>query len=505
MRINRWVAISVATVAVLALFIDGYSYIFRLYNGIPSGHQLSAKQTPTLDFLGINRQIFVHKGLDLQGGTEVVLEIDARTVARGTTLAQAQDSTVQVMQRRVNGIGVSEAQVQTQGDKRVVIQLPGVDSARALSLVGRTSKLTFRVWKKADAGLIGPDGKIKIPLDASGLPIIDPAFIPVAEGGTCVAPIGGVGCVDPGYLPSEIGIDGNMVTSASVGVDSTTNSPNVEFSLNDQGTTILGTVTQNMPSATPPENRLAIFLDNQPINDANVQQALIQGQVQISGGNIASDANYRRDLAATLSAGRLPGRITVVETNSVGATLGFDSVRRAFEAGALGLIVVVIFMVAYYRLPGVVASLALAFYAAVALALFKLIPVTLTLAGMAGFVLSVGMAVDANVLIFERLREELRNGRSLAAAAEAAEKRAFPAIRDSNISTLITCIVLFFYDRVLPFLPPFTVAKGFALTLGIGVVVSFVSAVVVTQLLLALVIRVKAFRTPFLFAVERMQ
>jgi len=227
--------------------------------------------------------------------------------------------------------------------------------------------------------------------------------------------------------------------------------------------------------------------------------------VQISGGNIATDSQYRADLAATLNAGRLPGKVSIVESNSVGATLGFDSVRRSFLAGGLGLLVVVIFMIGYYRLPGLVASLALAFYAAVTLAAYKLVPVTLTLAGIAGFVLSVGMAVDANVLIFERLREELRAGRTLAAAAEAAERRAFPAIRDSNIATLITCLVLFLHDRILPFLPSFTVAKGFALTLGIGVLISFFSAVYVTQIILAVAIRIHRFRTPALFAVERMQ
>jgi preprotein translocase subunit SecD len=260
-----------------------------------------------------------------------------------------------------------------------------------------------------------------------------------------------------------------------------------------------------MPSASPPLNQLAIFLDNQLINNANVTSALNNGTVQISGGQVSSDATYRQDLAATLQAGRLPGRISIVESNSVGATLGFDSVRKSFIAGGLGLLIVVVFMVSYYRLPGVVASLALAVYALTTLALFKLIPVTLTLPGMAGFVLSVGMAVDANVLIFERLREELRNGRSLSAAAEAAHDRAFPAIRDSNISTLITCAVLFGYDRILVFLPPFPQAKGFAFTLGIGVIVSFFSAVYVTQVILQVVIRIHRFRTPTLFAVERMQ
>ena len=498
MRVNRWVVIAAALIALFAVFIDGYAYIWRAANHIPLDAKLSANQYPNL----LGKDIYIHKGLDLQGGTEIVLEIDPRSLPAGTDLATAQASTVEVMNKRVNGIGVNEAAVAPQGDRRVVVQLPGVDITRAEQVIGRTAKLTFQTWVAATPG---KDGKLVIPTDSTGAPTVDPAYVPATEGGKCVASTTKIECIPVGYLPHFTQVDGSMVTSAANTTDSTSNQPDVEFTLNDQGTTLLANVTANMPSATPPTNQLAIFLDNQMINNASVSSPLSNGTVQITGGNISTDAGYRADLAATLNAGRLPGKISIVESNSVGATLGFDSVRRSVLAGALGLLVVVVFMVAYYRLPGLVASLALAFYAAVTLAVYKLLPVTVTLAGIAGFVLSVGMAVDANVLIFERLREELRAGRSLAAAAEAAERRAFPAIRDSNISTLITCLVLFLHDRLLPFLPSFTVAKGFALTLGIGVIISFFSAVFVTQMILAAAIRIKSFRTPLLFAVERMQ
>jgi preprotein translocase subunit SecD len=494
-RINRWLALGVLAVALVAIFIDGYSYIYRVANRIPFSQPLRASQTPTL----FGREVFLQKGLDLQGGTEVVLEIDPRSLPPGVKMADAQSSTVHVMENRVNNIGVREAVVQTQGSNRVVVQLPGVDFDRARQLVGRTAKLTFRVWQKANPGA---DGKLVIPKDATGDPIVDPSYVPVSEGGTCFGSATKE-CIPAGYLPKEFGLDGSMITSASESTDPNTNEPNVSITLNDQGANILGTQTQTMPSQTPPLNQLAIFLDNTMVNNANVQQALTAGQFEIHGGNVSTDATYRKNLVATLSAGRLPGKITIVQSNSVGATLGFDSVRRGLEAGALGLAVVVIFMISYYRLPGVVATLALLFYAMVTLAAFKLIPVTLTLAGIAGFVLSVGMAVDANVLIFERLREELRNGRSLFAAAQAAHDRALPAIRDSNISTLITCAVLFLHDRFLPV--GFTVAKGFALTLGIGVIISFISAVYVTQLILQAMIRIHAFRDARLFAVERIQ
>jgi preprotein translocase subunit SecD len=487
-------------VALLAIFIDGYSYIWRAANHISFNHPLAHNQFPS--FTG--KDLYIHKGLDLQGGTEIVLEIDPRSLPKGVDLPTAQSSTVDVMNKRVNGIGVSEAAVASQGDRRVVVQLPGVDIDRATAIIGKTARLTFRTWEKVAPGA---DGKIAVPKDKTGDPIVDPSYLPAPEGGTCVASTPSHECIPLGYLPKETNIDGSMVSSAVATTDSTSNAPIVSITLNDQGATLLGTVTTPLAAATAgsPENMMAIFLDNQMINNATVNGVLNQGSFQIQGGNISTDATYRNDLASTLAAGRLPGKVSIVEANSVGATLGFDSVRRSFLAGALGLAVVVIFMIGYYRLPGLVASLALAFYAIVTLAVYKWIPVTLTLAGIAGFVLSVGMAVDANVLIFERLREELRAGRSLAAAAEAAERRAFPAIRDSNISTLITCLVLFLHDRILPFLPSFTVAKGFALTLGIGVVISFFSSVYVTQIILAAAIRIHSIRKPGFFAVERIQ
>ncbi|HEV3232985.1 MAG TPA: protein translocase subunit SecD [Candidatus Dormibacteraeota bacterium] len=487
-----------ALVAVVALFIDGYTYIYRYFNHVPLNESLHT--APQL----FGRDLYVHKGLDLQGGTEIVLEIDPRSLPNGVKLSDAQNSTVQVMDKRANGIGVSEAAVQAQGDRRVVVQLPGIGIDRARQVIGKTAKLTFRTWQKPDATQLGADGILHVPVDATGDPIVDPAYVPKQEGGTCTGSAT-IECIPMGYLPKETGVDGSMVTGATLGADVNTSAPNVSVTLNDQGTNLLGQVTTPLASATAgtPENEMAIFLDNTMINNANVQGVLNQGQFQISGGQIGSDAQYRKDLASTLNAGRLPGKVSIVETNTVGATLGFDSVRRGLEAGALGLAVVTLFMILYYRLPGVVAVLALAFYAAVSLAIYKLIPVTISLAGIAGFVLSVGMAVDANVLIFERLREELRNGRSLAAAAEAAVKRAFPAIRDSNIATLITCLVLYLHDRI-PFLTGFTLAKGFALTLGIGVIVSFFSAVYVTQIILQLAIRIHRFRQPALYAVEKM-
>jgi len=493
--------VGVVVVALFAAFIDGYAYVYRLFNHIPFNQALKANQVPV--FLG--RELFLHKGLDLQGGTEIVLQIDPTSLPSGTTLSVAQASTAQIMEKRVNNIGVSEAQVTSQGDSRVVVDLPGVDFNRARDLVGKTAKLTFVTWVKAAPA---KDGKIHLKesqVDVKSAPPTELVDQPDGKSvpGTC----GGNDCVPDGYAPQLTGIDGSMITNAQSSFDTTTGQPDVSIDLSDTGASLMGVKTTPLAAAQQgtPENQLAIFLDNTLINNANVQGVLNQGTFQITGGTVGSNATYRNDLAATLAAGRLPGHIDIVQANSVGATLGFDSVRKSLIAGGLGLAVVVLFMVLYYRLPGLVASLALAIYALITLAIFKLFPVTMSLPGLAGFVLSVGMAVDANVLIFERLREELRNGRALAAAAEAAQRRAFPAIRDSNISTLITCAVLFGYDRILTFLPPFTLAKGFALTLGIGVIVSFFSAVIVTQLILQIVIRIHSTRTPFLYAVERIQ
>ena len=224
-------------------------------------------------------------------------------------------------------------------------------------------------------------------------------------------------------------------------------------------------------------------------------QPIVGGQAQIQGTFTQQTAS---DLAIGINSGSLPTDLQVLQTTDVGASLGQDSIKRSLAAGLLGLIVVVVFMLAYYRLPGFLASVALLFYAGVVLALFKVVPVTLSLAGLAGFILSVGMAVDANVLIFERFKEEMRAGRTIGAAVDAAVRRAWPAIRDSNTSTAITCLVL------LLVMPQGSPVKGFAITLLLGVVISLISAIVVTHNLLATVLSLFTWaRKPWLLGVQR--
>jgi preprotein translocase subunit SecD len=276
----------------------------------------------------------------------------------------------------------------------------------------------------------------------------------------------------PQYKPQYTGIDGSMITNASRSTDTQTNQPDVSISFNQPGSDLFCAFTRERVThpVGDPQNKLAIFIDKDLVEDANVISEICGGSAIITGGFTPASAQA---LAVQLNSGALPGTVSLASATEVGATLGASTVKLSLLAGAFGLTIVILFMLLYYRLPGVVASIALLLYAAIALAIFKLFGVTLTLAGLTGFILSVGMAVDANVLIFERVKEELRAGRTLGAAMEAGVHRAWPAIRDSNISTLITCFVLYFFGAPL--------IKGFAITLAIGVGVSMFSAVVTTQ------------------------
>jgi preprotein translocase subunit SecD len=234
------------------------------------------------------------------------------------------------------------------------------------------------------------------------------------------------------------------------------------------------------------------------ISNPSIRSDAFGGQGQISGNFTPASA---QQLAVQLSSGSLPGTIEIIQSASVGATLGAQTVRVSLAAGVFGLIVVMLFMVTYYRVPGLLAGLALLLYAGIVLAVFKVLGVVLTLAGLAGFILSIGMAVDANVLIFERLKEELRGGRTLGAAMDMGVRRAWPAIRDSNISTAITCLVLIFVPQLLGIEAGLGLLKGFALTLLIGVAISMFSAIVVTQTLLQVVAGVRVARTLRLYGV----
>ncbi|OIP79752.1 MAG: protein translocase subunit SecD [Parcubacteria group bacterium CG08_land_8_20_14_0_20_48_21] len=278
-------------------------------------------------------------------------------------------------------------------------------------------------------------------------------------------------------------LTGKHLRRAVLEFNQTTGEPEVSIEFGSEGKKLFEDITDKNIGKP-----VAIFLDGIPISTPTVQQKIVGGKAVITGQFTVPEA---KQLVQRLNTGALPVPITLVSQQTVGATLGSDSLAKSLQAGMLGILFVVLFMILYYRLSGILAVCSLGVYAVVLLALFKLIPITLTLAGIAGFILSLGMAVDANVLIFERIKEELRRGRSVDAAIDEGFVRAWPSIRDGNVSTLITCFILFTFTT--------SIVQGFAITLGIGVVVSMFSAIVITRIFMKLMVRVKAVNKPWLF------
>jgi SecD/SecF fusion protein len=481
-RLNRWWIGTVVLVILGALFVDTYSYVYRF---LVEHKSLSQKLNATPHVGGYD--LYLHKGLDLQGGTELVIAIckgfndppgsTCRTgLPKGATMDQAQASTITVLSQRVNSLGVAESTVQAQGADQVLVQLPGVGIQKAIETIGTTAKLYFAT---ATPGAANPN---------------DPTFI--ADQHNLYDP---QQLADPTLYPTgfhwkiDDKIQASNVTKADAVYDTQSAQWAVTIQFDSKGadewskiTTAAYQVTQSQGS-TAAQAHVAIFLDKNIISAPYVQSPS-SNQTQISGSFTQATAST---LASQISAGALPADISTIKSTEVSATLGQDTVRRSLLAGLVGLIIVVLFMVGYYRFPGLLASLALLIYSGIVLALYKVIPVTVTLAGLAGFVLSVGMAVDANVLIFERVRDELRHGRSVGLAVEAGFRRAWPAIRDSNISTMIACAVLYALGS--------SVVKGFALTLFLGVAVSMFSAILITQSLFTVVLRWRGARRPSLY------
>ena len=402
-------------------------------NYIPGGDLLPGNP-------GIHLGSFVRQGaklgLDLQGGTQLTLQADLSQVPPDQQ-SSAMQGVLNVIERRVNAYGVAEPEIQQLGSDRIIVQLPGLkDTEQAKQLIGQTAKLEFKE-QDATGNWVPSTGQLN---------------------GQTVALTGAF--LAPGR--QQVTFNGNAGL------------PQVAFQFNSDGATLFGQITQRLL-----QKPLGIFLDGQEIS-APVVQAVLTDNGVITGLSL----DQAKLLALQLNAGALPVPVSIQSESTVDATLGADSVHRSIVAGELALLVVVLFMLLYYRLPGLAASGALIVYALVTLAIFKLIPVTLTLAGIAGFILSVGMAVDANILIFERMKEELRSGKTIAAAIRAGEDRAWPSIRDSNTSTLITCAVLYIFGQQFGA----TIIMGFALVLGIGVVVSLFSAIFVTRTFLELLL-----------------
>ncbi len=366
-----------------------------------------------------------HLGLDLVGGSHLVYQIDLSKVA-----ATDQDSVVQglrdVIEKRVNLFGVSEPQVytaETRNQAQLIVDLAGVKNVSdAINQIGQTPLLDFRE---------------------------------VQQNGSSTQ-----------YVYTNL--TGEYVTGAQLNFNQTTGAAEVQVSFNDQGAQIFAKIT-----AANVGKPLAIFLDNNLIEAPVVQEAIPNGKAVISGNFTVDSA---RTLVERFNAGALPAPITLITQQTVSPSLGADSLRKVIVAGIAGTLLVILFMLFYYRLLGLFAAFALIIYIALTLGVFKVIPITLSLSGLAGFILTIGMAVDANILIFERIKEELKRGLPKSSAIEEGFRRAWPSIRDSNTSTIITAVILYYFTS--------SFVQGFALTLLLGVIVSLFSAITTTRLFL---------------------
>jgi preprotein translocase subunit SecD len=429
---------------------------------------------PGIHIGGVNRDLEVVRGLDLQGGLRVLLEADLP--AESEVTSEQMQAARNIVENRVNALGVTEALVQVAGNRRILVELPGIeDPDKAVSIIRETGLLEFVDFSGLSGSqVITMEGQ-SIETDfgrPGGLTL--PAATPVVE--PSAAATTGDSAVTPAAAPTPTSgppVFHTVMTGADLkGAVASRNQASeyvVEFTLTDEGSQVFGDFTSSHIGQP-----LAIVLDHVVISAPTIQDAITGGTGVISGNFTSEEAN---GLAVQLRYGSLPIPLKVVESKTVGPTLGQDSLRKSTLAGAIGLLIVMAFMVSYYRLPGVIADVALLAYAAITFALFKLIPITLTLPGVAGFVLSLGVAVDANVLIFERLREELRGGKTLRQSIDLGFSRAWPSIRDSNLSTLITCGILFWFGSTFGA----SIVKGFSLTLALGVLVSLFTAITATR------------------------
>ena len=386
-------------------------------------------------------------GLDLKGGMQLVLQVDMSKVPEN----QREDVTervAEVVRNRIDEFGVVEPEISTQGKDQVVVKLPGItDRERAIQIAGRTAHLEFR--------LVSDDVNLSSQLEKG-----------VAPKGFEVKKVKDATVEDQLLVSKEAVLTGEKLTNAAVGFDQY-GKPMVELSFDKDGAKIFDRVTfQNIG------RRLAIVLDGVVHSAPVIRDRISGGNAQISGGFTNEEA---KDLALVLRAGALPAPVKIIEERTIGPSLGRDSIEKSVKAGLFGLAAVVIFMCIYYQLCGLIASVGLLFYAVVVLGAMGMMGATLTLPGIAGFILSIGMAVDANVLIFERIREEVALGKGSRAAVSAGYHKAFSAIFDSNITTLITSAILFIFGT--------GPVQGFAVTLSIGIVASMISALVVTRVI----------------------
>ena len=380
-----------------------------------------------VDFSGariFGRSLDIKKGLDLAGGTKLVLQADMSAINQ-VDRTQALDSLKGIIERRVNLYGVSEPVIKTSkagGDYRIIVELAGVsDVTKALNLIGQTAMLSFS------------------------------ELISATES-------------------AATNLTGKDLRKARADFDQNKGEPIISLTFSDEGAKKWEEITKKNLN-----KKIAILLDNQILLAPTVMSVISDGRTVISGGFTVAQT---KEMAMLLNSGALPAPVKVIEQRTIGATLGQESINKSILAGVIGLGVVALFMVINYGVIGLLADIALLIYALLTLAIFKLIPVTLTLAGIAGFILSIGMAVDANILIFERMKEEIKWGRKRLEAIELGFHRALPSIKDSNANSLIICAILYWFGT--------GPVRGFAVTLAIGILVSLFTATTVTRQLLKL-------------------
>jgi len=447
-------------IGALLLLIIGAGIGYFIYASEPKLHE-----GKTVSFQSTAEKFPFKLGLDLSGGVQLVYQADVSSVKPGE-VKNAMDALRDVIERRINTFGVSEpiVQIEEKGgitgpvEERLLVELPGVtDVKRAVEMIGQTPKLEFMTERsKAEIEAYNKaiekfqaDQKADKPLNSI------PAELLAGP-----------------YQPTEL--NGRFLERAVLEFDQTTREPIVSIVFNKQGSDLFAELTKNNVNKT-----IAIYLDREmgnpnPISAPVVREAILGGKAQITGKFTAQEA---KTLVGRLNSGALPvDKLELLSTQTISAPLGKEALMAGVWAGVWGLVIVAGFLVLWYRLPGLVSVFALAIYVVLMLLIFKTLGVTLTAAGIAGFILSIGMAVDANILIFERTKEELRKGHGVHEALREGFARAWTSIRDSNISSIITAVILFWFGTSL--------IKGFALTFGIGVIVSMFTAISISRTLL---------------------
>ncbi len=429
-----------ALILVVALWVD-FSNKVTLINPVTDETLFTQDLTPRL-------------GLDLRGGLQVLLEADLPEDAQID--AASMDIARDIVQQRTDALGVNENVIQVAGERRIVGEFPGLeDTESVLATIQQTGLLEF-----VDTGDFSPEEGSILATDYS-------------PGGSAETPADGVNVFHTIMTGAEL-------ASVNVSQDTLGSKYLINFVLKSDGSQIFAEHTSANTGKF-----LTILLDKQVISAPIINDAITGGSGSISGSFTYESANA---FAIQLRYGSLPVPLKVVETRIIGPTLGADSLNKSLIAGLIGMAIVVLFMIIYYRMPGIVAVLSIMIYAAITFAIFKWFHFTLTLPGIAGFLLSTGTALDSNILIFERMKEELRSGRTLIQATDLGWTRAWSSIRDSNLAAIITSVILFWFGSSFGA----TIVKGFSLTLALGVIISLFTAIYVTRTLLALF--VKAFK-----------